>query len=67
MGILVNEATKARIKFLADPALIHRKVNESCERCRAVDCQERQAEPILLRRREQVEIIKETLLQMGVK
>lgn len=67
LGILINDTTLSRIKFLSDPAIIHRNVNESCERCSAIHCQERASPPVLLQRRERVEMLKGTLQQMGVR
>lgn len=67
LGILFNDTTRARIKFLSDPAIIHRDVNESCERCSAINCMERSSPPILLQRRERIGMLKATLKNMGVR
>ncbi len=67
LGILLNEASQKRIKFLNDPAINRRDVNESCERCRAVDCLERSAPPTLLHKRERIQALKGALQDLGVR
>lgn len=66
LGILADEASRARVRFLNDPAVLHREVNESCERCRLTDCRERVAPPIVLHRQQRIAGIKQTLLALGV-
>ena len=66
LGVLLNDASRSRIRFLNDPSLLRRDVNESCERCRAVDCRERVAPPIELERLQRVAAIKKTLTELGV-
>jgi transcriptional regulator with XRE-family HTH domain len=46
VGILIDDASKQKIKFLNDPAIPVTIVNETCERCRIKDCKERAALPI---------------------
>lgn len=48
IGLLVNENLKRKVKFLQDLAILHRMVNETCERCPAIDCLERAAPPVIL-------------------
>ena len=67
LGILLNEASQKQIRFLNDPAINRRDVNESCERCRAVDCLERSAPPTLLQKRERVQALKDALQELGVR
>jgi XRE family transcriptional regulator, fatty acid utilization regulator len=67
LGILLNETSRKRINFLNDPAINRRDVNESCERCRAVDCLERSAPPLLLHKRERVQALKGALQDLGVR
>lgn len=66
LGILVNEASRSRIRFLDDPAVRRREVSESCERCPLTDCAERVAPPTVLKRQQRVAAIKQTLSALGV-
>ena len=47
IGLLINEHLQQKIKFLNDPAIVTREVNETCERCPAADCLERAAAPTI--------------------
>ncbi len=55
MGIFINEEARKQIMFLNDPAIRHREVNDTCERCPLFDCKERVAAPIVLQRRNKAE------------
>jgi len=48
IGLLVNENLTRKVRFLNDPAILVRQVNETCERCPALDCLERAAPPVIL-------------------
>ncbi|GAB3818758.1 hypothetical protein GCM10028895_16360 [Pontibacter rugosus] len=48
IGLLINENLRNKIQFLDDTAIVIRKVNETCERCPAIDCLERSAPPVIL-------------------
>ncbi len=48
IGLLVNENLRRKVKFLNDPAILRRYVNQTCERCPALDCLERAAPPVIL-------------------
>ncbi|WP_299754597.1 helix-turn-helix transcriptional regulator [uncultured Pontibacter sp.] len=48
IGLLLNENLRNKLHFLEDPAITIRKVNETCERCPALDCMERAAPPVIL-------------------
>jgi XRE family transcriptional regulator, fatty acid utilization regulator len=43
LGILVSPAALQRIKFMNDPSMVTRTVNQTCERCAVTDCSERAA------------------------
>ncbi|MGR3812379.1 helix-turn-helix domain-containing protein [Jiulongibacter sp. NS-SX5] len=59
LGFEVNDALKAKMKFLNDKNIIKQEVNQTCERCGIFDCKERVSAPTLLqKRREQAEIRK---------
>ena len=45
VGLRCDEQLRAQVKFLADPALPFRTVNETCERCAIADCESRAAAP----------------------
>lgn len=67
LGILLNDDSRKRVRFLNDPAINWRAVNESCERCGATDCLERIAAPTLLRKRQRVQQLKDTLNDLGAR
>jgi hypothetical protein len=46
VGLRCDDGLRAQVRFLADPALPFRIVNETCERCPIPDCESRAAEPI---------------------
>ncbi len=46
LGIHVDAATKKKIAWLNSENIVKRKVNETCERCSLLDCNERAAEPV---------------------
>ncbi len=48
LGLLIKENLNNKVSFLNDPAILKREVNETCERCPALDCQERVAPPVIL-------------------
>ena len=45
IGLRCDDNLKSHVRFLADPALPFRIVNETCERCPIVDCESRAAAP----------------------
>lgn len=61
MGIFVNDESRKIIAFLDDPAIRHRLVNETCERCSLFDCKERMAAPVVLNRRHKHEELRKTI------
>jgi hypothetical protein len=48
LGFAIDDNLRSMAQFLNDPALPRRKVNETCERCGAVDCAERMKPPLVL-------------------
>ena len=50
LGFLINPKLKATFKFLRDPTLSKRDVNETCQRCPIKDCQVRAAKPTIIER-----------------
>ena len=45
VGLRCDDTLKQHVRFLADPALPFRIVNETCERCPIADCESRAAAP----------------------
>lgn len=52
VGLRVDDTLREQIKFVADPALTLRTVNETCERCPIPDCEVRAAAPVQVARAE---------------
>ena len=61
LGILIDNDSKNKIKFLDDNNIIDREVSTTCERCGIMDCKERAIEPIVVQKRLQRQTINETL------
>lgn len=55
LGMAVDDSLRKRIRFLDDPALPRRVVNETCERCPIADCRERVAPPTEYQKRQRIE------------
>jgi XRE family transcriptional regulator, fatty acid utilization regulator len=58
LGISYNEKLRQTIRFTNDPAIRHRVVNETCERCGIHDCEERAAKPEIYLKQQQLEKVK---------
>lgn len=65
LGFAIDDTLKGMAQFLQDSALKHRKVNETCERCGAVDCAERMRPPYVLQKRQAREKIKESIAKLS--
>ena len=61
IGIFLDENARKQIKFLSDVTIPTRIVSTTCERCDIYDCNERQAAPRIVKRREQRREINEAL------
>ena len=48
VGMMINDQLKSTIQFWEDPNIQIKAVNQTCERCAAVDCTERVAPPTIL-------------------
>lgn len=48
IGLLVNDKLREVVKFIDDPNIPVRMVNQTCERCGAIDCKERIAPPTIV-------------------
>jgi hypothetical protein len=51
IGLHLSPELKQRVRFLQDPAIPHRQVHTTCERCPLPDCSERAAPPLLVENR----------------
>ena len=65
IGFLMNDALKNTVKFLRDPNLHIKLVNETCDRCGALDCNVRMAEPTILRQEQRKEELKKLLADLA--
>ena len=67
IGMLIDEKLREKVRFLEDPAIGHRVVNNTCERCPIKDCTERVAPPTVIerkvKRKKTDEALKELLRQ----
>ena len=61
IGILIDNESQQRIKFINDPQISHREVSTTCERCAINDCAERAIEPLVVQQRQQRAKINDTL------
>ncbi len=59
VGIAVTDQLRQVMRFLNDPNLKHRVVNQTCERCGVPDCLERVARPVVYQREKQTELIQQ--------
>ena len=64
MGIFLNDHTRATLRFLSDPDIPHREVNETCESCSLFSCKERVAAPTVLQKKRKNEELKRALQRM---
>ncbi len=61
IGMLINDQLRTQIKFLDDPAIPVKEVNQTCERCAIPDCTDRVAAPKVIDRKEKEGKIREDL------
>ncbi|RMG86498.1 MAG: XRE family transcriptional regulator [Bacteroidetes bacterium] len=69
LGILVDDKLRARARFLDDPAIQRKVVNNTCERCPIQDCAERVVPPKVVELREkrrEIQAVLNQLLKDGV-
>lgn len=64
LGLLIDDELQKRVAFLDDPAIPHRKVNLTCERCPLADCAERAAPPVEVEKKRARRRIQEILRQL---
>jgi XRE family transcriptional regulator, fatty acid utilization regulator len=61
IGILIDNESSQKIKFINDTSISIREVSTTCERCGVKDCAERVIEPIVVMQKQQRAKINETL------
>lgn len=64
IGFQVNDLLKEKIKFCDDPYIPYRIVNDTCEMCRILDCQERTAQPISLQKADRIKRMEDSLIEL---
>ena len=52
VGLLCDDNLRQKIRFLDDPAIAQKDVNETCERCTIPNCEVRAAAPVEVERRQ---------------
>lgn len=67
LGLMVNENLKRKLKCWNDSSIPVRWVNQTCERCPAVDCQERAAAPRVLQEENRINEMKYALQELTQK
>jgi hypothetical protein len=65
MGFELDDSLRNKLKFLSDPKIPTRNVNQTCERCSIFDCKERVAQPVILQRKRHTELMKASLKRLG--
>ncbi|MES2520258.1 MAG: XRE family transcriptional regulator [Bacteroidota bacterium] len=66
IGFAIDDNLKSIVNFLSDSSLTRRKVNETCERCGLMDCQERMVEPIILQKYQARQKLKEAVAKLTI-
>jgi XRE family transcriptional regulator, fatty acid utilization regulator len=61
IGILIDNESRNKIRFLNDDTTTSREVNTTCERCSVINCAERAVEPLVVQRRQQRQNVNEAL------
>ncbi len=64
IGFLIDDNLKKKIRFLNDPAIVVKWVNETCERCPIEDCRERVSDPVVIERDRQIEMTEKALAKL---
>lgn len=64
IGILIDEELTQKIRFLQDPSIRPRIVNNTCQRCPIEDCTERAAPATIVKKRDQRRQMQEALHQI---
>lgn len=61
VGLLCDDNLRQKVQFLNDPAIVQKRVNETCERCAIPDCEVRAAPPVEIARRQRQQEITDAI------
>ena len=61
VGLLCDDNLKRKVRFITDPAIPLRIVNETCERCSIPDCEVRSAPPVEIERQQRQQQLSEAV------
>ncbi len=64
IGFLLDDFSKDKIKFSEDKSIPYQIVNDTCESCGIMDCEERVAPPITLERKEQLRNLRRAVSEL---
>lgn len=64
IGFLIDQKLKRRLQLLNDPNIPVRTVHTTCERCPLMDCRERVAEPVVVKKEERDRNVREALIEL---
>lgn len=64
IGFLISNVLKRKIRYLNDPDIIPRVVNNTCEHCPIPDCKERAAAPVVITRKKRKNAMLESIEQL---
>jgi XRE family transcriptional regulator, fatty acid utilization regulator len=67
IGFALDDKLRALVRFLGDERILHRRVNETCERCGDLDCRERVFPPVVWQRHRRHENLKWALEELKKK
>lgn len=65
IGILLDDDLRQKVRFLKDPAISVREVNNTCERCPIGDCEERAAPPVVVHSKNRRKKVQQRLRELG--
>ncbi len=65
IGFLINESLKKKVKFLNDPNIPKKWVNETCERCPISNCDERVAKPSIIKNEKKIKMTEAALSELS--
>ena len=64
LGVLLDEETKQKIKFIDDPYFKNVEVNKTCQRCPIEDCTQRASSPRVIKQRLRLQKIDKSLKKL---
>ncbi|QIX60698.1 helix-turn-helix domain-containing protein [Hymenobacter sp. BT18] len=61
VGLLCDDTLRHKVRFLEDPAIPQKRVNETCERCQIPDCEVRSAPPVEIERKARQQALRDAI------